>query len=91
MRVQYLSAPIAVVPAWIRKIESPSANVFRLSVSGPAGGKHSVETSFDLLTWKALNTPVTVVTQGDPIVLVEIPVDASATRSFFRLRTLLGP
>ena len=91
MRVQYLSAPIAVVPAWIQKIESPSANVFRLSVSGPAGGKHSVETSFDLLTWKALNTPVTVVTQGDPIVLVEIPVDASATRSFFRLRTLLGP
>lgn len=89
-RVEYRSAPISTVPVQIRKFESLSANAFRLSVSGPPGGKHVVETSADLITWKTLTTANTVVTQGEPVVTVDVPADAASMRNFFRLRTLVG-
>lgn len=89
-RVEYRSAPIPTVPVQIRKFESLSANAFRLSVSGPPGGKHVVETSADLITWKTLITANTVVTQGEPVVTVDVPADAASMRNFFRLRTLVG-
>ena len=89
-RVEYQSAPISTVPVQIRKFESLSANAFRLSVSGPPGGKHVVETSADLITWKTLTTANTVVTQGEPVVTVDVPADAASMRNFFRLRTLVG-
>ena len=89
-RVEYQSAPISTVPVQIRKFESLSANAFRLSVSGPPGAKHVVETSADLVTWKTLTTANTVVTQGEPVVTVDVPADAASMRNFFRLRTLVG-
>jgi len=91
MRVDYLEAAVAAVPLRISGIDILPGQRWRLAVTGPTDATHSVETSPDLLVWRALPVPVTVKTLGETAVSVDLPGDAAPGPGFFRLRTVQGP
>jgi hypothetical protein len=85
VRVAYAAA---ATPLRILRLEAAGTGSVRLSVVGPAGNRHRIEASTDLIFWAPLSEAGELVTQGDTPVTAELPTTAPGR--FLRLRPVGG-
>jgi hypothetical protein len=85
VRVAYAAA---ATPLRILRLEAAGTGSVRLSVVGPAGNRHRIEASTDLIFWAPLSEAGELATQGDTPVTAEVPTTAPGR--FLRLRPVGG-